>query len=144
MLPFSTLFLLPDENKYGCLNVLEVTHCCKQNKQRMRKRQKFSQHIRHVKAHSRLTEAGNRKHGGVHVHISGGRAACAGQELQQPQMYSAVFGRCHSSAFLFQLSRSGFCKFHSKFLKTCHSLMCMLADLFCYKGGHYSTLQQVS
>lgn len=34
-----TVFLLPDWNKDGCLNVLNVTHCCEQNKHRGEKRQ---------------------------------------------------------------------------------------------------------
>lgn len=48
LLTFSTLFLLPDENKYGCLNVLAVTHLSEQDKHRMWK-QKLSQHIRQVR-----------------------------------------------------------------------------------------------
>lgn len=43
----SILFLLLDENKCGCLNVLDVTHRSEQNKHRMW-RQKFSQHFRHA------------------------------------------------------------------------------------------------
>ncbi len=89
--------------KYGCLNVLDVCHRCKQNKHRMWK-QKLSQRIHHVQSLSRLTEAGRWKHGSVHTHISGGRAACAGQELQShrfsPQnVLSCFLVRCCSSAF---------------------------------------------
>lgn len=54
-----------------------VTHRSEQNGHGER-RQKLSQHIRHIESVSRLTEAGNWKHGFVHVHIFGGRAACAG------------------------------------------------------------------